>query len=265
MFLKYGVKRDNMVSNLTVVILTKNEEMNIVDVIANAKQVTDKVLIVDSGSTDKTVELAKKNGAKVVYRAWDNDFAAQRNFALEHVDTEWVLYLDADERMNEELCKGIVEIVHNNVQKQYYMRRKVFAFGFEYRYGAFRPDKVLRMFPSKLVMWKNKVHEHPECALPKEQLDGFMKHYTYSSWQQWWDKAGNYTSIWANDVYDRGKRVSMFAPLSHSLGGFLKVYVLQLGFLDGWAGLYSSFQHFIYTLMKYLKLLELQRCKQKVI
>lgn len=251
------------VRNLTVVILTKNEELNIVDVIANAKQVSDKVLVVDSGSTDRTVELAEQNGARVVYRAWDNDFAAQRNFALEHVDTEWVLYLDADERMNDELCREVREAVRKNAAKQYYMSRKVYAFGFEYRYGAFRPDKVLRMFPVNSVKWENKVHEHPECALQQEYLDGFMKHYTYSSWQQWWNKAGNYTSIWANDVYEKGKRVSLISPLAHSFSGFIKVYILQLGFLDGWAGLYSSLQHSIYTLMKYLKLIELQNNNKK--
>ena len=75
-------------SNITIVILTKNEEFNVVPVIRNAKQITNNILVVDSGSNDKTVELAKSNGAKVVFRAWDNDFSAQRNFALEHVDTK---------------------------------------------------------------------------------------------------------------------------------------------------------------------------------
>ena len=93
--------------NLTVVILTKNEEENIIDVIKNAAQLTKNILIVDSGSIDKTVELAKEAGAQVVYRAWDNDFSAQRNFALDKVETEWVLYLDADERLTESLIAEI--------------------------------------------------------------------------------------------------------------------------------------------------------------
>ena len=92
---------------LTVVILTKNEESNILKVIDNAKKITTRILIVDSGSTDKTIELAEQCGAKVVYRAWDNDFSAQRNFALEHVNTEWILYLDADERLDAQLCQSI--------------------------------------------------------------------------------------------------------------------------------------------------------------
>ena len=80
-----------MNNNLTVVVLTKNEESNIAAVVQNAKKIAAEVLIVDSGSTDKTVQLAEENGAKVVYRAWDNDFAAQRNFALQHVTTPWIL------------------------------------------------------------------------------------------------------------------------------------------------------------------------------
>ena len=83
-------------SSLAILILTKNEEDNIVDVVENAKKCTPEVLIIDSGSTDKTVELAQAHGAKVCFRAWTDDFAAQRNFALEQTTADWVLYLDAE-------------------------------------------------------------------------------------------------------------------------------------------------------------------------
>ncbi|WP_337781047.1 glycosyltransferase family 2 protein, partial [Phascolarctobacterium succinatutens] len=124
-----------MNNNLTVVVLTKNEEENIVAVVQNAKKVAAEVLIVDSGSTDKTVQLAEENGAKVVYRAWDNDFAAQRNFALQHVKTEWVLYLDADERMTDDLCCAVEKAMATKAQKQYSIMRKIHAFGFTYKHG----------------------------------------------------------------------------------------------------------------------------------
>lgn len=97
--------------SVCAIILTKNEEANIVAVIGNAQKLTNDILVVDSGSIDKTVELAERHGAKVVYRAWDNDFSAQRNFALEHIDTDWVLYLDADERMNRELVEAIKKLL----------------------------------------------------------------------------------------------------------------------------------------------------------
>ena len=248
-------------SDVTVVILTKNEELNIVEVVKNARILTSKVMVIDSGSTDKTVELAEKSNAKVLYRAWDNDFSAQRNFALDYVDTDWILYLDADERLDDELCNAIKQAISRDTMKQYSIVRKVHAFGFEYKHGIFKPDKVLRLFPTKTVHWENKVHERPICALPKEKLAGFIEHYTYSSWQQWWDKAGEYTTIWAEDSFAKGKRTSLGECLGHSIYGFFRAYIIQLGFIDGWSGLYSSLQHFIYTMMKYLKLYELQNKK----
>lgn len=245
-------------SEVTVVILTKNEEKNIVSVIKNALLLTKNILVVDSGSTDKTVELAEVNGARVIYRAWDNDFSAQRNFALKHIDTEWVLYLDADERLDAKLCQSIKTALNSEKLKQYSIMRKIHAFGFEYKHGIFKPDEVLRIFPMKMVYWENKVHERPICNLQKEKLQGFIEHYTYDSWQQWWDKAGKYTTIWAEDNFAKGKRTSLGACLGHSVYGFVRAYIIQLGFIDGWSGLYSSLQHFIYTIMKYLKLYEIQ-------
>ena len=100
---------------LSVIILTKNEENNIEATVKNALLCADEVLVVDSGSTDRTVELAKKSGARVVYRAWDNDFSAQRNFALSQTEAEWVLYLDADEHLNHELVTAIKRVMSENV------------------------------------------------------------------------------------------------------------------------------------------------------
>lgn len=156
-----------MKNNLTVVILTKNEEKTIRQVIQNAQNCADNVLIIDSGSTDKTVEFAKSCGAKVVCRAWDNDFAAQRNFALQHVTTPWVLYLDADEFLDTELIAAIEEALTKNEEKQYSMLRRIHAFGFKYKHGIFKPDEVIRMFCTDKMHWEGKVHERPVCNMPK--------------------------------------------------------------------------------------------------
>ena len=116
-------------SSLAILILTKNEEDNVVDVVENAKKCTDEVLIIDSGSTDKTAELAKEHGAKVCFRAWTDDFAAQRNFALEQTDADWVLYLDADERVNDELIDDIKRVIKEDVRdSQYAITRKSVAY-----------------------------------------------------------------------------------------------------------------------------------------
>jgi len=244
---------------LSVIILTKNEEENIAPAVQNARQCADDVLVVDSGSTDATVELAEKNGARVVFRAWDNDFSAQRNFALTQTNAEWVLYLDADERMDASFIASVLNLVKKKAPIQGVMTRKVVAFGHTFRHGIFTPDKVPRLFPAAQVRWENKVHERPVCDLPETDIGGCVMHYTYQGWHQWVQKINDYTSIWARDSYKKGRRTSALSALLHALFGFIKAYVLQLGFLDGWMGLFSSWQHACYTLLKYVKLLDEQR------
>ena len=245
---------------VTVAILTKNEERHMVDVVRNAKKLTNSVLVIDCGSTDKTVELAEQEGAKVVFRAWDDDFSAQRNFAIGKVVTDYILFLDADERMDDILIKNIKKSVADDQCKfQYKFIEEVSAFGFHYKHGVFGPSKIVRLFPTKNVKYVNKVHERPECNLPKKNLDGTVLHYTYRDYQHWLTKAGQYTTIWADYKYKDGKRVNVASPLGHCIFGFIRAYIFQLGFLDGWAGIYSSVQHSLYTWLKYIKLYEKQK------
>jgi glycosyltransferase involved in cell wall biosynthesis len=246
-------------SNLAVLILTKNEEKNITEVVNNAKQCTDEVLIIDSGSTDATARLAAEAGAKVVYRAWDNDFSAQRNFGLTQTVAEWVLYLDADERLNEELVAAIKDVTNYNLKKQYAILRKSVAFGQKFSHGVLKPDKVARLFPRSAIQWVNKVHERPQCNLPIVTLPGHIEHHTYENWAQWADKFNQYTTIWADNAYATGKRTSFAIAYGHAIFGFIQMAVLKLGILDGWLGLALCCNHFSYTLLKYLKLYELQK------
>ncbi len=251
-------------SSLAILILTKNEEDNVVAVVENAKKCTDEVLIIDSGSTDKTVELAKEHGAKVCFRAWTDDFAAQRNFALEQTDADWVLYLDADERLNDELIAAVQKVLmEGSEDHQFSMERKSVAFGTKFNHGVLKPDHVARMFPRTSVKWVHKVHEHPECDYPLQELPGHIEHYTYKNWHHWEGKLCQYTTLWAEEAYKRGKRISRSGIFLHSLGGFFKMFVSRAGFLDGWMGTYMCFNHFFYTMLKYLKLYELQNQKKK--
>lgn len=241
--------------NLTVVILTKNEEKDIVDAIQNSQKLTDKVLIVDSGSTDKTVALAENNHAKVIYRAWDNNFAAQRNFALQHVDTAWVLYLDADERMNDELIENIAKAAASDQKAMYRLVRRNSAFGRDFKYGVLGPDSVVRLFPSKGVKWEGKVHERPVGEFAEKTLGGYLKHYTYASFDEYLEKMNKYASIGAEDRRQRGKKCSVFKDLIFRPAfAFFKMYVLKAGFLEGWLGFVLCLNYANYTLNKYVKL-----------
>ena len=142
------------------------------------------------------------------------------------------------------------------------MQRVVRAFGHEYHHGIFAPDWALRLFPRERVHWVGQVHERPECALPRVRLAGQVYHYTYADWYQWVQKINQYTTLWAHDQYAMGKRTSAGAALLHATYGGLRAWLLQGGFLDGWAGCQAAVQHTYYTWLKYTKLLELQRCEQ---
>lgn len=250
-------------SRVTIAILTKNEEENIVSVINNAKKCTDKILIIDSGSYDKTVELAKSAGAKVIYREWDDDFSAQRNFALDKIDTEWILYLDADERLNGELIAAIKEQTAKNDNVQYKIKRKSVAFGRAFNYGVLKPDFVPRLFKTGHVKWVNKVHEHPECTDETKILPGYIEHYTYKDWEHYFNKFNQYTTIWAENAYQNGKQTGFIIAFGHAFFGFIQMGILKKGFLDGAIGIILSINHFFYTLIKYVKLIDLQRKGEK--
>lgn len=241
--------------SVCVAILTKNEESNIVEVIDNAKKLTDDILIIDSGSIDKTVEFAKANGAKVVYRAWDSDFAAQRNFALEHVNTNWVMYLDADERMSDELVESIKKVLSKNNQAMYCFIRRNSAFGKDFKYGVLGPDSVVRLFPKGKVKWQDKVHERPVGDLPVVTLDGYIKHYTYKDFDQYISKMNQYSTIGAKNNFEKGKKSYILKDfLFRPIFAFLKMYILKRGFLEGWLGFILCLNYANYTLNKYVKL-----------
>lgn len=249
---------------LAVIILTRNEEHNIIEVIENVRQCTDEILVVDSGSTDKTVELAKENGAKVFYRAWTNDFSAQRNFALDKTSADWVLYIDADERLTSKTVEHIKKILaQDDLNFQYKVQRKVTSFGVTFNHGVLKPDYILRMFPREKVQWSGKVHEHPNCPCEIKILDGYLEHYTYPSFESWEKKIQLYSTIWAEGAFQQGKRTSIYGAFLHATAGFLKMFLLKAGFLDGWFGFYTCANHFFCTMMKYLKLLKLQEDTKK--
>ena len=255
MFLTNINTQKEVANNLTVVILTKNEELNIVSVINNARYVTDNVLIVDSGSTDRTVEIAEANGAKVIYRCWDNDFAAQRNFALEHVDTEWVLYLDADERMSQELITAIRKTFKNSQKAIYKFIRKNSAFGKTFKYGVLAPDTVLRMFPVSGVKWHNKVHESPVGDLPIIVLNGFLEHNTYIDFNSYLDKMNLYSTIAAQNYKLENRTTNIIRDIIfRPFFAFTKMYILKKGFMEGWLGFVLCLTYSSYTLNKYVKL-----------
>ncbi len=248
-------------SRLAVIILTKNEETNIVAAMESAA-FADEVLIVDSGSTDRTQELAEKRGAKFVSHPMDESgFAGQRNFALTQTDAEWVFYLDADERITQLGRDVIQDIVAQNSNNVYKVERKNIVFGQLMNYGVHRPDYVARLFPRTAVQWQGRVHEGIKTELPVKKLTDILQHYTYTNWYQYFAKFNRYTSLAAEELAQRDKQISNIGIIAHTLGAFFKSYILKKGFLDGFLGFVMSFMSMAYTLTKYMKLQNIYRLK----
>lgn len=246
-------------AKVAVLILTYNEEKNIVDCIKSAA-FADEIILIDSGSTDQTQSLAESLGARVVVHPMDEaGFAGQRNFALEETQAEWAFYLDADERLTPAAGEEIRSIVDKNESAAWEIKRMNIVFGQMMRYGGYSPDWSMRLYPRTAVHWQGAVHENAQLDLPIKQMQEVMHHYTCTDWNRYFVKLNQYTTLMAEKMRDDGKKSSMAAMLLHPPFAFIRVYILQRGFLEGRLGLILALLHGFYTLTKYVKLYYLQR------
>ena len=248
--------------NLAVVILTKNEEANIEDCIKSA-MFADEIIVIDSGSTDKTQAKAEALGVKFVLHPMTEDgFAGQRNFALTQTNAKWVFYLDADERITSEAASEIKQVVLQNEKFAYQIKRVNIVFGQIMKYGEHRPDWCQRLFPTEEVHWGGVVHESPHTSLQVKSLKNIMYHYTYKDWERYFEKFNQYTTLMSERMHTQGKRASFADILFHPLFAFFRFYILRLGLLDGKQGLIFALNHYFYTMIKYVKLYYKQREEQ---
>lgn len=244
---------------LAVLILTRNEEAHIEACIKSAF-FADEIVVIDSGSTDKTQVIAESMGAKFILHPMGADgFAGQRNFALTQTTADWVFYLDADERIQEEAAREIRRIVSDGNPAAYQVERKNIVFGKMMHHGGHRPDFVYRLYPRTAIHWQGKVHEGIETDLPRKTLHNVLLHYTYTTWKQYFAKFNQYTSLAAQSMFARNKRVGTAGTLGHAGYTFIRDYLLRGGFLDGFMGLTMSVMASVYTFVKYLKLINLYR------
>lgn len=241
-------------ADITVIILTKNEEKNIEACIASAGQIASRILIVDSGSTDYTVERARESGAEIFYHEWVGH-AAQFNWALDHcnIQTEWVFRLDADERISEELAEEITQklsLTQSNAVDGYEMRWRVYFMGKWIRHGGTHKPFFLRLFRYGKGRVENKLmDEHIIVDGAVERMDGDLIHYDYKGLDVWLTKHIWYSNL-ELEMYDTQSNVTggnekqkRKRGFYYKLPMFLRAkiyfwyrYYLQLGFLDGREG-----------------------------
>jgi len=228
---------------LTVSIITLNEEKNLERTLKSVQDFADEIVIVDSGSTDKTEEIAKKFGAKFVYQEWLG-YGAQRNKAIDLATSDWVLNIDADEEISPELAKRIKAIKENSRYKVYKINFMSVCFNKKIKHGGWSNSYRIRLFRKDAGRFnENSVHEE----------------YTYSDLADYFDRFNKYTTLGAIEYYKKGKKASIISIVLSPIYKFLRMYIVRLGFLDGLEGLLLATTSSLYTMVKYYKLREIYK------
>lgn len=216
----------------------------------------DETIVVDSHSTDRTREIAAEKGARVIERDWPG-FGAQKTFAAQAAEHDWILSMDADERVSGALRDEIQALQRAGAPPHagYSMPRRSSYLGRYMSYGSWRPTPQLRLFDRSRARWGG--HE-PHDKVFVEGGDGALKgeilHHPYRSFAEHMRTIEKYTTIMANGMKERGRRVSLAGLIFRPVFGFLRYAVLQLGLLDGWRGVLMAFLEAHYIRLKYAKL-----------
>ncbi len=217
----------------------------------------DEIVLVDSGSRDETREIALKYGARVIHQDWLG-FGRQKQFAVERASHDWVLCLDADERVSEALRASIEEALRAPRFTAYRMPRCNRFMGRWLRHGEGYPDLSLRLFDRRFACWsEDAVHEKVVAASPVGSLRGDLLHESQESLAAYLEKQNRYTSLQAEELHRQGRRVPVGRLMISPLLRFVKFYFFRRGFLDGVPGLVHILIGCFNSFVKYAKLHEL--------
>lgn len=243
---------------LSVCIITLNEEKYIRKCIESVLGVADEVVVIDSGSTDKTVEIAKKLGASVYYRKFDN-YACQKNYASNKAKYPWILSIDADEIVEESLASEIVTAIKDKRYAAYSIPRKNIILGKFIKYTRWQPelDRHVWLYKKDKGIWVNEVHEEVQVTGSVGKLKNAKVHYQYETVTEFFSMMNSYSSIEAGEKYKKGKRFSVIPLLFTPHYNFAVRYFYRFGFLDGWRGFMLSYLMTIYHIVVIVKIWEL--------
>ena len=245
---------------LTVTVITYNEAEHIAAALESVSW-ADEVIVVDSGSTDGTVELARAKASRVIERGWPG-YSDQKNFAADNASHDWVLSMDADERVTPALATEIRELLAAGPRlRGYRIKRVSFYLGRWIRSTDWFPDYQLRLYDRRAGRWNGlKIHESFQLneAAPGV-LAGEMEHYAYRNISHHLQKIDAYTTLIADQWVGEGRRTSLVAMALHPWFAFVRNYILRRGFRDGTAGFIVSLLNSYYVFLKLAKLWERRR------
>jgi glycosyltransferase involved in cell wall biosynthesis len=244
---------------VSVTIITLDEADHIADAIDSAAW-ADEIVVVDSGSRDGTADIARTKGVRVETRTWPG-YSEQKNFAAGIARNDWILSLDADERITPALADEIRTLLRAEPPRRgYRMPRVTFHLGRWVRTTDFYPDYQTRLYDRRGARWRGKyVHESVAVDGPVGQLTQELLHYSYRDLRDHLDRINHYTSLAAKQMHEDGRHAGALDLLLHPPAAFVRNYFLRRGFLDGGVGLTLSLVNSYSVLLKFAKLLELQR------
>ena len=243
-------------NKLSAILIVRNEERDLPACLASLKGVADEIVVVDSGSTDRTVEMGRQFGARVVHRDFMG-FGLQKQFALEQATGEWVINIDADERISESLGKEIRSVLAGTpVRNGYELRFHNIFLGRRLRFGGHWSEWHLRLFRRDKAHYEGReIHEGISVVPPLGRLRGAVLHESYKNFAEYLEKCNRYTGLIARDKYRKGRRFTLW---SHARlpWEFFSRYILKLGFLDGNAGFVYAVLSAYYTWLKLIRVME---------
>jgi glycosyltransferase involved in cell wall biosynthesis len=250
---------------LTVLVPCCNNEDIIRPCLESVRDIADELLVVDSGSTDRTPAIARQYADRLLEHEYVNS-AAQKNWAIPQAAHEWVMVIDTDERATRELQQEIRRLLDGEPEQDgYYIHRQNHFFGYPIRHCGWERDDCLRLFKRDQSRYEEK-HVHADVIVRSGRvgrLAGKLLHYTYSSFDQYLEKFGRYTTWSALDLQAAGKRATAWNLAGRPVFRFVKMYLLRQGFRDGMPGLILCLLAAFSVFMKYAKLWGLQETARR--
>lgn len=244
---------------ISATLIVYNEEHNITNALQSLSW-ADEIVVVDSGSTDATLEICRQYTDRILHRDWTG-YVDQKNYATDNARNNWIFSLDADERISPELRDEIVDLAASGFPKRgYKIPRIAYFMGQWIKHGDWYPDYQLRLFNRQHGKWQGgRVHESVKINEDPGYLKGDIYHYTYRSLSDYLRRLEIYSNLAAFDYQQKGKQAGLFKLFFNPAATFLKAYLLKRGFLDGTPGFAVAVMGAVSVFFKYAKLYELRR------
>lgn len=249
-------------ADISAIVITYNEEGNIRECLESLKWCNE-IIVVDSGSTDKTTDIAREQNARVILaESNSNTYGAKRNLGIDEAKGEWIIWIDADERITPLLEAEIKELINStNPESAYLINRKSYFINKFIKHSGWYPDYTLRLFQKSSEIRFNllQVHESAQYNGKTGKLKNDITHYTVKTFEHYINKLNIYTTLSAKELYSNCKKASIIDIIFRPAIAFFKMYFLKLGILDGYMGIVLCTLSSIHVMVKYSKLYYLNK------